>query len=304
MSFTKNWTSCWAGKMSFLRVALVGILSFSAFCAFAQKMERVSAEYTYYAPENVSVEEAKRIALERAQIQAIADAFGTIVSQSNTTFISSQSNGTSSELFSLGGSDVKGEWIETIGEPQYEISYSQNTLVVKVSVAGRIREIATAAIDFKAKVLKNGIEDKFEATDFHSGDDLYLSFLSPVDGYLAVYLIDMEQQAYCLLPYRGQSEGIYRIKANKPYLFFNASNADPAERPVVDEYVMTSSQSHEQNMIYIIFSPNSFAKAADNNVADRLPRVLGYSDFQKWLVRNRKTDSSMNLKKVYITITK
>ena len=75
--------------------------------------------------ENISLEEAKRIALERAKIQAIADEFGTIVSQSNTTLVSNRNGESSSDFFSLGGSEVKGEWIETIGQPEYEISLRQ-----------------------------------------------------------------------------------------------------------------------------------------------------------------------------------
>lgn len=58
-------------------------LFLSSLPALAQRIEKVHIEYTYHAPENISLEEAKRIALERAKIQAIADEFGTIVSQSN-----------------------------------------------------------------------------------------------------------------------------------------------------------------------------------------------------------------------------
>ena len=44
---------------------------------FSQKMKTVEGEYTYHAPENVSLEEARRTALDRAKIQALADEFGT-----------------------------------------------------------------------------------------------------------------------------------------------------------------------------------------------------------------------------------
>lgn len=54
---------------------------------FSQKMKTVEGEYTYHAPENVTLEEAKRTTLDRAKIQAIADAFGTIVSQNNATSV-------------------------------------------------------------------------------------------------------------------------------------------------------------------------------------------------------------------------
>ena len=68
---------------------------------FAQRTEKVRSEYIYHAPENLSLEEAKRIALERAKIQAIADEFGTIVSQSNTTLVSNRNGESSSDFFSF-----------------------------------------------------------------------------------------------------------------------------------------------------------------------------------------------------------
>lgn len=257
---------------------------------FSQKMKTVEGEYTYYAPENVTLEEAKRIALDRAKIQALADAFGTIVSQTNATHVQNRNGSSDIDFLSIGGSEVKGEWIETVGEPQYDISYEQGMLVVKVSVKGKAREIVSAQIDIKVKVLRNGTEDKFESDEFRDGDDLYLSFVSPVSGYLAVYLVDAEQKAYCLLPYRSQTDGIYKVEANRRYVFFNIKEAHAAERQFVNEYVMTCSRSSEYNQIYVIFSPQPFAKATDNTSAETLPRELDFEDLQKWLVNIRRKD--------------
>lgn len=271
--------------------------------AFSQKMRTVKGEYTYHAPENVTLEEAKRTALDRAKIQALADVFGTIVSQTNATRMENHNGISDVDFFSIGGSEVKGEWIETIGQPNYDISYEQGMLVVKVSVKGKAREIVSAQIDIKVKVLRNGTDDKFESDEFRDGDDLYLSFISPVSGYLAVYLVD-SKTAYSLLPYRSQTDGIYKVEANRRYLFFNIKEAPMQERQCVDEYVMTCSRSSEHNQIYVIFSPQPFAKAADNALAERLPRELGVDDFQKWLVRCRKQDTGMTAKHKQIIILK
>lgn len=271
---------------------------------FAQKMKTVEGEYTYHAPENVTLEEARRTALDRAKIQALADAFGTIVSQTNSTRMENRNGESDIDFLSIGGSEVKGEWIETIGQPEYDISYEQGMLVVKVSVRGKAREIVSAQIDIVAKVLRNGTEDKFESDEFRNGDDLYLSFVSPVSGYLAVYLVDNEQKAYSLLPYRSQTDGIYKVEANRRYLFFNIKEAPAQERQYVDEYVMTCERSSEQNVLYLIFSPNSFIKATDNNAVDTLPGELEYDMFQKWMTRYRKRDEKMNTMIIPITITK
>lgn len=285
------------------RIFITACLFLFALPALAQRAEKVRAEYIYHAPENISLEEAKRIALERAKIQAIADEFGTIVSQSNTTMVSNRNGESSTDFFSLGGSEVKGEWIETIGEPSYDINYEQGMLVVKAIVSGRIREIVSAQIDIKAEVLCNGTDLKFARTDFKNGDDLYLYFQSPIDGYLAVYLLDeVSQMVYCLLPYKSSSEAVTSIEHDKPYIFFSAKHAGDKGH-LVDEYTMTCNRSVERNTIYVVFSPNEFAKANSNNVEELLPQELPFEEFQKWLVKGRNRDKEMTLTNIQISIT-
>lgn len=271
----------------------------------AQRVKKVSIEYTYHAPQHISPLEAKRIAVERAKMQAIADEFGTLVQRTNAT-VTGISNGKSSvDVYSFSESEVKGEWIETIGEPQFlSMTYEQEMLVITVKVEGRIREIVSATIDMKAKILRNGTEDKFESTDFRSGDDLYLSFQSPVDGFLAVYLLDeVSQMVYCLLPYKSSSEAITPIEHDKPYIFFSAEHAGDKAH-LVDEYTMTCSRSTEKNTVYVVFSPNEFAKANSTNVEELLPQELSFEEFQKWLAKGRRQDTKMNVWKESITITR
>ena len=278
------------------------LLVYSA-VALSQRTEKVTATYTYHAPENVTLEEAKRTALDRAKIASIADAFGTLVTQSNTTLATNKNGETDSRFFSLGGSEVKGEWIETTKEPEYNIKYDSGMLVVSVEVSGRIREIVSAGIDFTAKILRNGIEEKFESNEFHSGDDMYLLFQSPVDGYLTVYLFDETiQEVFCLLPYKASGQGAYAIEHDRPYVLFSASNT--TDNPnIVDEYSMTCSREKEYNDIYVIFSPNKFTKANTNeSLDDILPRQLSYENFQKWLVKLRKKDKEAIVKNKQILI--
>lgn len=66
------------------RIVLISVLLLFVAITYAQKMQKVTATYTYYAPENVTLEEAKRTALDRAKLSAIADAYGTLVTQSYT----------------------------------------------------------------------------------------------------------------------------------------------------------------------------------------------------------------------------
>lgn len=285
-----------------MRLTLTILLSVFSLTVLAQKVKTVEGEYTYHAPENVTLEQARRTALERAQAQAVADEFGTLVSQSDFTRVENSDGASKVDFLSLGGVEAKGEWIETISEPEYNIRYEGNMLVITCKVRGKAREIVSAQIDFTAKVLRNGTEEKFESAEFRNGDDLYLLFQSPVSGYLAVYLVDADGQAFCLLPYRSQTEGVYPVKANQQYVFFNERLAPSSERPQVDEYVMTTDRSSESNQIYVIFSTNQFSKAVDGGVREGLPRELSQEDFHRWLAKCRKSDKNMNQRIVPIQI--
>ena len=271
---------------------------------FSQKIERVYAEYTYYVPENISLDEGKRTALERAKIQALSDAFGTIVSQSNSTIVKSDNGKSDVDFLSLGGSDVKGEWIETVGEPKFNIFYDKGMLVVNVSVEGKARAITTSRIDLNVKVLRNGTDIKYESDEFHDGDDLYLYFKSPVNGYLAAYLLDEStQEVFCLLPYRSSGEPAYKITHDKPYIFFSAEK-DKESLCEVDEYTMTCEKAIEQNTLYIIFSPNMFTKANTEEESYGLPRQLSLNEFQRWLSKCKIKDALIQEKYYQINIKK
>lgn len=289
--------------MGRLRVILVVGFCLFALCLQAQKTKKVHGEYVYYAPENVTLEEAKRTALERAKIQALAGAFGTIVSQSNLTIIRNNNAESFSDFLLLGGSEVKGEWLETIGEPLYDISYTDGMLIVRVSITGQAREIVSAKIDVEVKVLRNGTEPKYESSEFRNGDDMYLYFKSPIDGYLIVYLLDEKtMQVYCLLPYRNLGVGAVKIIHDKPYVFFSAEKSeDPAE---VDEYVMTCSSSLEYNVIYVIFSKNEITKALDSRSISSIPDELSFKNFQKWLSNLTKADNTASVIRKNIIIEK
>ena len=287
--------------MRLLGVILFILLSLSV---FAQKVKTVEGEYTYHAPENVTLEQARRTALERAKIQALADEFGTVVQQLNTTRVENREGESKTDFISVGGSEVKGEWLADVGEPEYDIDYVDGTLVVTCRVKGKAREIVASKTEFHVHVLRNGTEDRFEDAYFNSGDDLYLSFLSPVSGYVAVYLIDAERQAYCLLPYRMQQEGIYPVEANRRYVFFSTRDVPQAERPFVDEYNITCEGDEEHNLIYVVFSPNQFTKAADRDSEGVLPRQLSHKELQEWLAKCRKHDPQMNVRPISLNVKK
>lgn len=260
----------------------------------AQDVVKVSGDYTYHAPIDVSIEQAKAIALERARLQCLADAFGTIVNQSNSTVIRTTNGQTDMSQFSLGGTEVKGEWLGDLKAPVYQIRYDElsECNIVHVKVVGKARAITSAKIDIETKILCNGHTPRHERETFYEGDQLFMSFLSPVDGYLCVYLVDEEANAFCLLPYGADSNGSQRVQSNKNHLFFSKQLADNPE--VVDEYVMSCAKDGESNVFYIIFSPNPFSKAVDYSSFTSLQQ-LSYEDLQAWLMDVQSKDARLQV---------
>ena len=289
-----------------MRLVFIYILSMMAsLSALAQKVKRVEGEYTYVAPKNVTQEYAVNYAIEQARKTAIANEFGTLVSQTSTTRIENVDGQSKANVTLIGENELNGIWLEDIEEPVVRQEFIDNTFVVTAKVRGKARERSLAEVEFNYTILRNGKDDRRNESDqFRSGDDMYLSFQSPVDGYVAVYLVDADDQAFCLLPYRGQREGIYRVKANQRYLFFSSQEAPVEEQAVVDEYQMTCERSDETNRIYVVFSPNEFTKAVDESADSQLPRQLSFEDFQKWLSKCRIADKRMSSRHRVITVQK
>lgn len=293
--------------MHIRRLILTIITMFVAMGLSAQKTRIASGSYTYYAPENVTLEQAKRTALERAMIQIIADNFGTNVQSTNLTRIENSSSGSSVDMVSLSATDVKGEWIETIREPEYDIRWEQGMLVVTVSVTGRIRELENdkAPVQFAARLLRNGTEDNAETLEFKDGDDLFLSFRSPVSGYLAVYLYDGHDTVLRLLPYAANpDQNTMKVKARERNVFFTTDSRylpaglDPYH---VTELAMTCSGDMEYNRIYVIFSPTYFTVPIDEG--GEIP-YLSYHEFQIWLTKTRARIEGFQVDMKDITIRK
>lgn len=271
-----------------------GVLSLSA-----QKVKTVTGDYTYHVPESQTIEQAKATALERARIQALASAFGTIVSQTNITNIST--TGTVEVDFqTIGMSEVKGEWLEDTDAPVYDISFVDGMFTIYVSVKGKARELVSSTSECVAHVLCNGKSHKHESDRFIAGDQIYLMFQSTTNGFLAVYLSDGTGTVSCLLPYPSQTDASFPIKGNRSYLLFDSTVGDE----YIEEYCLTASRETENDIIYIIFSPRKFTKALDSQTeGELLPRELPENEFHKWLTKCRRRDPEMQIIRKFVTIT-
>lgn len=268
----------------------------------AQKTVTACGEYTYIVPENISLEVAKQIAMEKAQIQCIADEFGTTIGQSTSINIVNKNGKTDISNVSFGVSEVNGEWLGFVKEPEIETIYQDNTLVVHVSICGKIRETTNSIVDVDVQILCNGIDDRNERENFYEGDQLFISVNVPISGYLCIYMIDESLNAYNILPYSSNLQGAQYIEANKRNIFFSKHFTQDNE--IVDEYAMSCSRDGEVNKFVIIFSPNKFIKPSDSGNNQMDLREISYNQLQSWMLKLRTKDKDMTIVNKSITINK
>ena len=270
----------------------------------ASDVKKVTGESTFYGESSHSLNDCKRMALEQARIAALAKEFGTTVSQD--VYQRDMSTGTTeSNYFSmLNRTEVNGEWLADEGEPEYTVSYDKsNNLIVTCRIKGQARRLTNDAVEFEAAVLRNGNEPRFADTHFREGDEMKLYFRAPVNGYIAVYLVDDARTVYSLLPYTTASDGVVRTTRDREYVFFDPAKADSALGEP-DELVITLDGDVERNQLYVLFSPNSFVRALDSAGVDNLPRTVNYDTFAKWLTTVRKRDGKMGMKVMYLELTR
>jgi len=184
------------------KLCVIFSLSLLPLALLGQKVCEVSGTYTYYGDPNQSVKEVRAAAIEHARVQALAEKFGTLLTQ-NTIQQESIKNGQEhSDLMQLNAAEVKGEWLEDLREPEIlREELVDGMLVIEARVKGRARAISSEAVDFEVLTLRNGTEKRFADTSFRAGDDLFLYFKSPVDGYVDVYLA---RQRVCVLLARAR----------------------------------------------------------------------------------------------------
>jgi len=267
-----------------------------------QKVVATSGEWTSRIEINMSKEQCKEQAHELAIINAIEKAFGTWAEQQTDIVIKD-----GRDYYNIvGTTKVKGEWVETLKEDYSETSkiFSTNkgkevVTFITCNITGKVRKATPKALIQYQSL--NCPDIRCRKTEFNSGESLYLSFKSPVDGYLSVFLED-EEMVYRLFPYSNQSgkeNSATIIKADQEYLLFSKDpkyNKFPMQ---ADEYELYSVKSFEFNNLYVVFSEEPYVKPMLNvektsveKTAYLLPKSLTPKKFQEWLADNRVRSQS------------
>ena len=284
------------------------IITILLMCLMSQAgdIKHISITYDYVSDNpNETPEQAEQSAINIAKQKALEEHFGVVVVGVNSIIQHQRTSGEYSQAttnaFSLSETLVRGEWIETTKQDVLSKQFEKGFWHVRVYVEGRARNHSTEKTAIQYAFINNA-HDRKNRDQYYDGDDIFLRFSSPVSGALCVYLIDAEQNAYCILPYQSNNIGYQPIEANQDYLFFSA-----AVDPQADEYTLGTQSTNEQNALYVIFSPNTFTKAVDQQSGknwrnEPLPRQLSYEDLMKWLARNQTRDENMVVRREVITI--
>lgn len=292
--------------MNMKHVTTVIVFMLLSQIVYAQSVETVKGEYTYMVPEYESREIARLKAIDLAKIEALREEFGTIVSQSNILLMEESNTQSNNSFYSLGTCDVNGIWLKDTEEPTIteEFKDGQHWMIAKVK--GKGRELKTAQINIDCHLLRNGKGDEFESDDFYDGNRFYISFRSPAKGYLAIYLLDPDRNAFPIVP--SQDSELFPVKRGERYVFVDNEE---------EHLILTTDRPLEINQIYIIFSPNKFYpnnviasngdtkleryRTEDFNSIYRPPYVP-YEKFVNWLGNLRVKDNEMQVVTKLITI--
>lgn len=272
---------------------------FLSLFATAQRTAKVTGKYQFIVTDNdnITLKEAKLKCIDLAKTEALKNEFGTMVA---SDFINSE-RGTQDDSSSFYVMDtstsVKGEWLGDDKDPVITVESANGDLIFTAEVWGTAREIVRANTELLWEVKKDINGKRVGSDQFDNKERFFLDFKSPIDGYVAVYLITGDDEAARLLPYRKDHSGSVPVKGGKKYVFF-----DKAEDHVADYYNLSTDKLQEMDQFVVIFSPKPFTKYIDTGTNSRRPNQLSQKDLAKWLLKNQRADKDMVVNRKWVTI--
>lgn len=301
--------------MRLFRYFILMSVALAPFAIDAQKVVSVNGKYTVTLDdnENVTIRQAKIMAIDGAKADAMEAAFGTLVTKDEASS-NRMINGQESSIFMIENrASAAGDWLGDERDPQVTMTTDGEHIFINAEVWGKAREILRGTTNIKWQVLKNIADNrsltadtraglqKIETTSFNSGEAMYVKFYTPIDGYLAIYMVDDEGTTSCLLPYPKDTAPSVRVKRGDDPMFFKGKVASGDPKAIIIE--MTTHKLHEYDQLYIIFSPNPFTKCkADKITTHSHMPTLDEKEFREWLLKQQRADKDMVVDRKWIEI--
>ncbi|MDE5888048.1 MAG: DUF4384 domain-containing protein [Muribaculaceae bacterium] len=249
----------------------------------------ISGTSTYQVPETESLYEARHEALARARIEALEQAFGSLVSLVNISDIDKDSV----SFRSIGQSEVRGVWLKDLAPPKQEVRWDDKlgVLTIETTVKGNAEELKPGRADIQCVILRNATDARAVEDKFKDGDHLYLQLRTSEKGYVAAFLMDDSGDVHTALPYRGDTRSCVEIDSGVDYIFFSPENAPANSRDITDSYRLRTHKRAEICRICVVFSPNRFSRSiAEKYAGSDRTKKIDYEDFDKWLMQLRAAD--------------
>lgn len=289
---------------------------------FSQKTTNSSGEYTLRIEKNQTIEQAKELCLEQARINAIENAFGRIILNGNQSLISNSKKGnlntTNSYFNFISDSYVNGVWLKDLREPIIQIDKINEDFWVKVSVIGEVKEIKPEPVLFKVKTLNCPNENCLTET-FNNNQNFFVSFTSPIDGYLNIFLEDIKNGITSkIFPYHTDKISIenFKIKKNNNYILFSKKEDKFGFPELVDElefYLEDNSKSEIYKLI-ILFSKNDVNNPILNNNQNffkdkfnikegyKFPEFIEINEFNTWFQKKIIREENIQIEKLFLEV--
>ena len=260
------------------------ILIFILNLGYAQKIRKVQGEFKMKVESSMSMNDARRMAVQQAQLEALKAEFGTRIGMMNQTRMETTNGNTNTSFSSIANSLVKGIWLKDLEEPKFDVNFQGEDQWLSVTVVGRARSLDNAGISFTVKPLK--CENiNCASQEFNQNEDLILYFRSPESGYLSVFLDD-KNTTYHVLPYKTMDGSTVKVEADKEYYFFKASdkyNYYNQDLTGIDEYTLYTDYNYEVDLLYVLFSKEPFSKPILDDNGPYVPKSTTSKAFNDWL---------------------
>lgn len=277
--------------------ALFVMLLFAPALVRAQKVVTESGTGRLRIERSMSEDAAIKEAKEMAMIDAIQNAFGSVVIQGNSTYLENkQENGkveSSSRFNTLMNTFVNGEWVETLSEKHEIIEDKAGSRWVVYTIKGKIRELPKQDISFDCYSLScPQLSCKTEV--YNEGQAFYLYFKAAQDGYLSVFADYGLDETLRILPYSESTLNNVPVKADQEYVFFYKENDYFNEgKHIINRMEMWPDKKIEDYKIFVLFGTKDFGKPIlTDNTKEllseelqkqyKMPKSLKSEAFQKW----------------------
>jgi len=277
----------------------------------AQKSTTATGTFDFYVPKSMTLSEAEKYACNRARDSAVMKVFEQKISGEVQTLIS----GGVERVTATFVSEMIGEWLGDEKPPQIT-TISTDPLVLRCRVKGKVREKPANSAELNIRTL-NCPSSACATEQFTDGQSFYMALKSSKTGFVSMFM-DNGTETFQVLPYSSDREkGINQvfIDRNRNYVFFSREDAEEEQKHKVDELeLFAEAPGVEPIVLFVLFSENQFnnplVTETDHNrflnnkqfSEYKMPDAMDSEDFNRWLLRLRQTNPTLQAVRKLVTV--